>query len=169
MNSAPGSARRDSGRDTGPDAHWRVWLVYGGLALTAAVFIRLEVGRGADAGVSGPPPKATPSGRTAAEPIVLAGKGTQNTSPFYLAGVTYRSVWAAWGEAAEFPPCTHSARLLAVDSAETSLGHVFDLANHVQVPATGASQTSYVSNLKPGDYYLAVYSECAWQIALSPT
>jgi hypothetical protein len=167
MKSAPRSARRDGGRDAGPDAtRWRVWLLYGGIALAAAVFIRLEVGRSSDAGVTGPPPQPTARARTAAEPIVLAGKGSQTSSPFYLAGVTYRSVWSAWGEAAEFPPCTHSVRLLAVDPANTAL---FDLANHVQVPATGASQSRDVSNLKPGDYYLDVYSECAWQIALNPT
>jgi hypothetical protein len=165
MHSAPKSVRRRGGRE----AHWRVWLVYGGLALAIAVFIRLEVGRGPDAGVSGPPARPTPSGLTAAEPIVLSGKGSQTSRPFYLAGVTYRSVWSAWGEAAEFPPCTHSVRLLAVDPAGTSPGNVINLANHVQVPATGTSQASNVDNVKPGDYYLDVYSECAWQIALSPT
>jgi len=60
---------------------------------------------------------------------------------------------------------------MAVDpsDAETPLGHVSDLANLVQVPATGASHASDVYNLKPGDYYLDVASACAWQIALSPT
>ncbi len=60
---------------------------------------------------------------------------------------------------------------MAVDpaNAETSLGHVTDLANLVHVPATGASYTSYVYNVKPGDYYLDVSSACGWQIALSST
>ena len=59
---------------------------------------------------------------------------------------------------------------MAVDpaNAETSLGHVMDLAKLVQVPATGASQASDVYNVKPGDYYLDVNSECAWQFSFSP-
>jgi hypothetical protein len=164
MNSAPRPARRRGG----PAAQWPVWLVYGGFALAAAVFIRVEVGRGSEGGVSGPPPQATARARATVEPIVLAGKGSQTSRPFYLAGQTYRSVWSAWGEAAEFPPCTHSVRLLAADPADTSLSPV-NLAYHVQVPATGTSQATNVDNVKPGDYYLEVTSACAWQIALSPT
>ena len=160
MNSAPRLARRRGGRDAGRDAHWRVLLVFGGFALAAVVLTGLGVGRGFDASVSGPPRQATASVRTAEAPIVLVGIGSQTTDPFYLAGGTYRSDWAAWGEAPEYPPCTHSAELMAVDpaNAETSLGHVTDLANLVQVPATGASQASYVYNVKPGDYYLIILS-----------
>ena len=171
MNSAPRLARRRGGRDAGRDAHWRVLLVCGGFALAAVVLTGLGVGRGFDASVSGPPRQATAIVRTAEAPIVLMGIGSQTTNPFYLAGGTYRSDWSAWGKAPEYPPCTHSAELMAVDTAnaETSLGHVTDLANLVQVPATGASQASYVYNVKPGDYYLDVTSACAWQIALSPT
>ncbi|MGI9146165.1 MAG: hypothetical protein ACR2IK_06430 [Chloroflexota bacterium] len=146
-------------------------LVFGGLALAAVVFTGLIVGRGSDASVSGPPRAVTPSVRTAEGPVVLTGIGSQTTSPFYLAGGTYRGDWSAWGEAAEFPPCTHSVELRVVDiaHAEASLGHVTDLADHFQVPATGASGATYVTNIKPGDYYLDVTSACAWQIALNPT
>jgi hypothetical protein len=164
MNAAPRLARRR-------DAHWRVGLVLGGVALATVVLTGLGVGRGFDASVSGPPPEATAIGRTAEAPIVLAGIGSQTTNLFYLAGGTYRSDWSAWAEAPEYPPCTHSAELMAIDTAnaETSLGHVTDLASLVQVPATGASHASYVYNVKPGEYYLDVTSACGWQIALSPT
>ena len=35
---------------------------------------------------------------TRAAPIILTGFGNQTNDPFYLAGGTYRSTWAAWGE-----------------------------------------------------------------------
>lgn len=167
MNTAAGLTRRRGGRD----ARWRAVLVVGGVALAALVLIGLGVGRGFDARVSGPPAQATAIVRTAEEPIIISGIGSETTDPFYLAGGTYRAEWSAWGEAPEFPPCTHSVELLAVDpaNAETSLGHVSDLANLVHVPATGASSASYVYNLKPGNYYLDIASACGWQIALSPT
>ena len=167
MNSAPRLSRGRGGRD----ARWRVGLVFGGFALAAVVLAGLGVGRGFDASVSGPLPQATAIVGTAETPIIVSGVGSQTTDPFYLAGGTYRSNWAAWGEAPEFPPCTHSAELMAVDTAnaETSLVHVTHLADLVQVPATGASHASYLYNLQPGDYYLDVSSACAWQIALSPT
>ncbi len=168
MNFAPRLARRRG--DAGRDAHWRVMLVFGGLALAVIVLTGLWVGRGFSARVSDPPRQATGVVVTGEAPIVLTGIGSQTTNPFYLAGGTYHSDWSAWGEAPEYPPCTHSAELMAVDTAnaETVLGHVTDLANLVQVPATGASQASYVYNVKPGDYYLDVTSACAWQIAFSP-
>ncbi|HLZ29197.1 MAG TPA: hypothetical protein VKV73_17925 [Chloroflexota bacterium] len=154
----------------GSEALWRVGLVCGGVALAAVVLAGFGVGRGFEANPSGPPPQATASVATAAGPIVRAGVGSQTTDPFYLAGGTYGSVWSAWGEAPEFPPCTHSAKLMAVDpaNAATSLGNVIDLATRVQVPATGTSNSSYVYDVKPGDYYLDVTSACAWQIAISP-
>jgi len=167
MNSAPRLARR---RDAG-HAHGRVVLVIGGFALAAGVLTWLGLGRGFGAGVSDPPPQPTAIVHTAEVPIIFTGIGSQTTEPFYMAGGTYRTDWAAWGEAPEFPPCTHSAELMAVDpaNAETPLGHVIDLANLVHVPATGASHTSYMYNVKPGDYYLDVASACGWQIAVSPT
>ena len=104
-------------------------------------------------------------------PVILIGMGSRRGDPFYLAGGTYRVVWSAWGPAAEFPPCTHSAELMAVDpaNATTSSGHVADLAKLAHVPATGTSDERYIANLRPGDYYVDVSSECGWQIALSPS
>jgi hypothetical protein len=168
---APRLARPRRGRAAGGDAHWLVLPAIGGFALAAVVLIGIGVGRGADAGVIGPPPQATALVRAARGPIILAGMGSQTTDPFYLAGGTYRSEWSAWGPAPEYPPCTHSAELMAVDpdNAETSLGHVADLASLVHVPATGASDERYVSNVKAGDYYLHVTSACGWQIALGRT
>ena len=32
----------------------------------------------------------------------------------------------------------------------------------------GASDERYLADLKPGNYYVDVNSECGWQIALSP-
>jgi hypothetical protein len=100
--------------------------------------------------------------------VIYSGLGTQNTASFYLAGGTYRTHWSAWERGPEYPPCTHSAELMAVDhaNATTPLGHVVDLARLVQVPPTGASVESYVINVKPGDYYFEISSECGWQIAI---
>jgi hypothetical protein len=149
----------------------RALLVVGSVVLAATVLIMLAFGRHSDIGASGPPPQATATTGTTDAPIILIGNKTRTTETFHLAGGTYRNDWSAWGEAPEFPPCTHSAELMAVDpaNAETSLGHVSDLANLVHVPATGASYTSYVHDVKPGDYYVEVTSACAWQIALSLT
>ena len=171
MKSAPRPARSRDGRDAGRGAHGRVVLVIGGFALVAMVLTWVWVGRGFNAGVNAPPPQASAIVGTAEAPIIFMGMGTQTTDLFYLAGGTYRGDWSAWGEAPEFPPCTHSVELMAVDpvNAETSLGHVSDLANLVHVPATGASNSSYIYNVKPGGYYLDVNSACGWQIALSPT
>jgi hypothetical protein len=102
-------------------------------------------------------------------PIVYVGAGTQTTPTFHLTGGTYRTQWSAWERAPEYPPCTHSADLMAVESANstTSDRHVMDLARLVQVPATGGSHEAVV-DVKPGDYYVDVNSECAWQIAITP-
>jgi hypothetical protein len=104
------------------------------------------------------------------EPIVYAGQGIQRTAPFYLAGGTYRSQWSAWERAPWYPPCTHSIELKAVDQANATAdgGHVSDLAKFAHVPATGGSEESYLVNLKAGEYYLDVNSECGWQIAITP-
>ena len=146
-------------------------LVFGGFALAGVVLAGLGLGRGIDVAVTGPPSQATAVVGAVDAPIILTGLNSQTTDLFYLAGGTYRSNWSAWGQAPEYPPCTHSAELMAVDtaSAETSLGHVTDLAKLVHVPATGGSASSYVYDVKPGDYYLDVTSACAWQIALTPT
>lgn len=169
MNSAPRLARRRADHEDGRHAHWRVVLVFGGLA-PAVVLAWLGIQRGFGANVGGPPRQATATVFTSETPIVFTGIGSQTTDAFYLAGGAYGIDWSAWGEAPEFPPCTHSAELMAVDPANgETLGHVTDLATRVQVPATGASNATYVFNVKPGDYYLEVNSACAWQIGLSPT
>jgi hypothetical protein len=146
-------------------------LVFGAVALAAVVLTWLGLGRLFEAGVSGPPRQPTAVVVTVDEPVILSGVLSQTTVVFYLAGGTYRSDWSAWGQAPEYPPCTHSAELMAVDAAngETPPGHVTDLAKLVHVPATGASAASYVYDVQPGDYYLDVNSACAWQFALSPT
>lgn len=136
----------------------RVPLAVGGLGVAAAavalgLFIR--------------PTADEPAANTT--PIVYMGSGIQSTPSFFLAGGTYRTQWSAWERAPEYPPCTHSAELMANDpsNATTSGGHVIDLARSVQVPATGASAETYVINVKPGAYYFAVNSECAWQIVIT--
>jgi hypothetical protein len=115
-------------------------------------------------------PTPSPTGvPTADAPVVFSGVGSQDTQSFHLAGGTYRTVWSAWGEAAEFPPCTHSVELLVIDpNRSASLGaHVTDLAKLVSVPATGASEERYLANAEPGSYYLHITSACSWQVALS--
>jgi hypothetical protein len=101
---------------------------------------------------------------------VYAGTGTQTTPAFHLAGGTYRTLWSAWEQAPEYPPCTHSAELRAVEpaNATASAGPVVDLARLVHVPATGASDEGYVVNVEPGDYVFTVDSACSWQIAITP-
>ena len=95
---------------------WRAVAVIGGFALAALVLTRLGVARDSDAVQSDRPPQATGVVPTAEAPIVFAGKGSQTTDTFYLAGGTYRGNWSAWGDAPEFPPCTHSAELMAVNN-----------------------------------------------------
>ena len=153
MDEAPSIVGR-RGRRLG----WRLLLVVGVLGLAAVAMLSRA---------SGPPGAASSADK---QPIIYAGTGTRTTPPFHLAGGTYRTLWSAWERAPEYPPCTHSAELMAVDAvnATASGGHVVDLARMVQVPATGASDESYVVNVKPGDYYLVVDSACAWQIAITP-
>jgi hypothetical protein len=141
-----------------------------GFAVAAVLLLGVWIDRGVGPGLGGRPPQATAVVRSSEAPILISGVGNQSSARFYLAGGTYRGNWSAWGEAAEFPPCTHSAELMAVDpaNAETAGGHVTDMANVVSVPATGASDERYLHNLKPGEYYLSVASACSWQIALSP-
>jgi hypothetical protein len=102
-------------------------------------------------------------------PVIFTGVGSQDTKSFHLAGGTYRTVWAAWGEAPEFPPCTHSVELLVIDpnNSATPSTHVSDLAKLVTVPATGTSEERYLANAEPGSYYLHITSACSWQVALS--
>jgi hypothetical protein len=147
-------------------APWRLALGFGGVALAVVVLSWLLDRSLHSALGGGPTPQATPVAQ-----IVLSGKGTQTTSLFHLTGGRYRSTWSAWGEAPEFPPCTHSAALMVVDAANRAGGgnHVTDLATRVSVPATGASDQRDLADLKPGDYYLDVRSACAWKISLSPS
>jgi hypothetical protein len=158
MKRAPSPPRRA--------APWRLALGIGGVALTVVVLSWLWDRSLHSALGGGPTPRAT-----AVAQIVLSGKGTQTTEPFHLTGGTYRTTWSAWGQAPEFPPCTHSAALMVVDTANGAGGsdHVTDLATRVSVPATGASDQRDVAGLKAGDYYLDVRSACAWKISLSPT
>lgn len=146
-------------------------LALGGCALVGAVFIGVRFSGDLNAVIHRPPAIESSFKPNAEASLILAGMGSRRGDPFYLAGGTYRIVWSAWGPAANFPPCTHSTELIAVDPANgtTSSGHVADLAKLVQVPATGASDERYIANLKPGDYYLDITSECGWQIALNPS
>src|SRR5215467_10278168 len=140
---------------------WRA-LAVGGVGLVAVLIVGLWVisDSGAILGGGGAP-------RT---PVIYAGRGSQTTAPFHLAGGTYHTLWSAWERAPEYPPCTHTAELMAVDPANgtTSSGHVIDLGRFAHVPATGGTYEDYVVNVKAGDYYLAVDSECSWQIAITP-
>ena len=146
-------------------------LAVGSFALVAVAVTGLRVRGDLNAVIHRPPAIESSFKPNAEASIILMGMGSRRGDPFYLAGGTYHVVWSAWGPAAEFPPCTHSAELLAVDpaNATTSSGHVADLAKLAHVPATGASDERYVANLKPGEYYVDVTSECGWQIALSPS
>jgi hypothetical protein len=165
MYGAPNPQRRR--RDGNPRGHTS--LVVGVVGIAAALLVGIAVIRGVGAPVSRRQPDPTATTSTSST-IIYAGTGSQTTPPFYLAGGTYLSHWSAWGEAAEFPPCTHSAELMAVDPASTtgSGRHVADLARLAHVPATGASDQRYLTDLQPGDYYLDVNSECGWQIAITP-
>jgi hypothetical protein len=146
-------------------------LAFGTCALVAAVFAGVRVMGDLNTVIHRPPAIGSSFEQKAEAPVILTGSGSRHGQPFYLAGGTYHVLWSAWGPAAEFPPCTHSAELLAVDAANaTAPGrHVADLAKLAHVPATGSSEERYVANLKPGEYYVDVSSECGWQIALSPS
>jgi len=151
-----------------PSKRWSILLALGGCALVVAVFTRIRVSD-LYAAIHGPPAIESSFQSKANASVVFMGMGSKRVDPFHLAGGTYRVVWSAWGPAANFPPCTHSAELLAVDPANgtTSSGHVADLAKLAHVPATGASEEHFIANLKPGEYYVDVYSECGWQLAFS--
>ena len=146
-------------------------LALGGCALVAAVFTGARFSGDLNAVIHRPPAIESSFKPNAEASVIVAGMGSRRGDPFYLAGGTYRVVWSAWGPAANFPPCTHSAELIAVDAANgtTSSGHVADLAKRVQVPATGASDERFIANLNPGNYYLDISSECGWQIAFNPS
>jgi hypothetical protein len=133
------------------------------------VLMLVWLGRGFGSALKSPAPP-TPVATVVDAPVILTGVGSQTTHPFHLAGGTYHGIWSAWGQAPEYPPCTHSVELLAVGTANTagSNGHVSDLAKLVSVPATGASQNRDIVGVKAGDYYLDIASACAWQIALTP-
>jgi hypothetical protein len=146
-----------------------VLLGLGVLVLAAAAAVGVWLRTGLNSGVGAPSESAVVA--TPDVPVVHVGKGRQTSAPFHLTGGTYRSVWSAWGEAADFPPCAHLVQLMAVDPAngDASNGHVVDLVKVESIPATGASAEIYLINIKPGDYYLNVVSACAWQVELSPT
>lgn len=120
------------------------------------------VGRGVGAPQTG---SAAPTTSEPVGPIILSGVEGRTSDPFFLEGGTYKSLWSAWGQRPDDPPCTHSVTLLAVEPDETSGGR-FELARRVQVPATGTSAELFVLNLSPGDYYFQISSACAWQVEL---
>ena len=149
----------------------RVRLVLCSFALGAVALTGVRFRGDINAVIHGPPAIESSVKSNAEASIILVGRGSRRGDPFYLAGGTYRIVWAAWGAAPEYPPCAHSAELTAVDpsSPTTSRAHVADLAKLVDVPASGGSDERYIANLKPGYYSLDVASECSWQIAVSPS
>jgi len=153
MRHAATRARREANQRK----RWRFFLAIGGCGLLAVLLVGVWVSRAADS-------------RPAREPIIYVGRGSQTTQWFHLDGGTYHTLWSAWERAPEYPPCTHSTELIAVDPANgtTSSGHVIDLARFAHVPATGGTYEGYVVNVKPGDYYFDIDSECSWQIAISP-
>lgn len=136
-------------------------------AVVVLVFLELQVARQLMGEPSNPPPQPTTSASPSGAPIILSGSGNRTSDPFHLAGGTYRHDWSAWSQRPEFPPCTHSARLVAVDPANpAAAAWVTPLARLVHVPATGGSYQNRIEDLKAGDYYLDVNSECSWQISL---
>jgi hypothetical protein len=144
--------------------------VLGAAGLAVLLFVELQVVGRLVGGPSSAPPQATAvAAMSSGGLIILSGSGSRTTDSFHLTGGTYRNDWSAWGERPEFPPCTHSAELVAVDPTNTSTAAgVTELARLVHVPATGGSYQNKVYDLKPGDYYLDVDSECSWQITLIP-
>lgn len=150
---------------------WHFILAICILALGAVVFTGVRLSGDLDALIHRPPAIESPSRTSAAASVVLVGRGNRQSDPFYLAGGTYRIYWAAWGAAPEYPPCAHSAELVAVDptNAMTSRAHVASLAKLVDVPASGGSDERYIANLKAGYYALDIASECSWQFAVSPS
>src|SRR5919108_2571486 len=119
-------------------AYRRSYFVLVGGGLAAVVLVWLWLGR---ASMPGSAPRI---------PVVYAGSGSQTTAPFPLAGGTYHTLWSAWEKAPEYPPCTHSAELMAVDPANAALpdGHLMDLARFAHVPATGGTDENYIVNVK---------------------
>ena len=154
-----------------PARRWHGILAICILALGAVALTGVRLGGDLNAVIHRAPAIESPSKPSATASIVLVGRGSRQGDPFYLAGGTYRIYWAAWGAAPEYPPCAHSAELVAVDptNATISRAHVADLAKLVDVPASGGSDERYIANLKPGYYSLDIASECSWQIAVSPS
>src|SRR5439155_18890143 len=152
-----------------PAGQWHVILAVVGVALVAVAVTGVRFRGEINAVIHRPPAIESSLKSNAEASIILVGRGSRRGDPFYLAGGTYRIDWAAWGAAPEYPPCAHSAELMAVDptNATTSRAHVADLAKLVDVPASGGSDERYIANLKPGYYSLDVASECSWQIAVS--
>ncbi len=148
---------------------WHVLLALGSFVLVAVALTGIRLRGDINAVIHRPPAIDGSVDSSAEASIILVGRGSQRGDPFYLAGGTYRIDWAAWGAAPEYPPCAHSAELMAVDPANptTSRAHVADLAKLVDVPASGGSDERYVANLKPGYYSLDIASECSWQFAVS--
>ena len=146
-----------------------ILLTLGSCALVAAVIAGIPFNGDINALIHRPPAIEGEFKSNPAAPLIFAGSGARHGDPFYLAGGTYRFAWSAWGPAAEYPPCSHSVELLAVDpaNAASSDGLVADLANRVDVPGGGSSDERYIANLKPGEYYLDVHSDCGWQISIS--
>ena len=144
-------------------------LALGSLALVAVVLTGVRFGGDINAVIHRPPAIESSVKANAEASITLVGRGSRPGDPFFLAGGTYRIDWAAWGAAPEYPPCAHSAELMALDptNATTSRAHVADLPKLVDVPASGGSDERYIANLKSGYYSLDVVSECSWQIAVN--
>src|SRR5690242_18255008 len=125
-----GSAWRPArGRGDGDHRGQVLWVI-GGCTLAVAVLAAVVVTGDFAAVQGGRRPQPTAVVPAVEAPVIFTGTGSQTTDAFHLAGGTYRGAWSAWGEAAEFPPCTHSAELMAVDPANgnTARGDVSDLA-----------------------------------------
>ena len=150
-------------------ARWTGLLALGGCALVAVVFAGLRFKGDLNALIHRPVAIDSSFKPNPEASMIFAGSQNRRIDPFYLAGGTYRFLWSAWGPAAEYPPCSHSVELLAVDpaNAAASDGHVADLAKRVDVPGGGSSDERYIANLKPGEYYLDIHSDCGWQISIS--
>lgn len=99
------------------------------------------------------------------EPAVTAsGSGTSHSSPFTLAGGSYKVDWTLTDTHPGLLPCGHGARLASTTNERLSypLG-----AGNVPSGEQTATGTTWAYSVAAGTYYVDVLANCTWSFVLT--
>lgn len=108
-----------------------------------------------------PVPTPTPE-----PPISFEGPSDLKTAPFPLSGGTYAVAFTITGPA-NSPCITTGIRLQSTDEPKPGLFTGERITSDSASAGEVISQTTYLYNVSPGEYYIDAVTRCAWTVSIS--